>query len=324
MSETALVPTSNLQETLQLGQVLAESGFFKDTREASQAVVKVLAGQELGIGPIAAMGAIHIVQGKPTLSANIIAAKVKGSGKYDYRVIENTGDACELAFFQGGEEIGRSRFTMTDAMKAKLSDKDVWKKYPRNMLFSRAMSNGARWFCPDAFSGITVYTPEELGAEVDHEGDIIDVTPTKGPDWDTVPQQTQPPPEPPAATTNGRPLTADRIRDTVRKKANWQNGTRLVDGEPITEKQVGFVAGLMAQTMPDNYDKYLQDKARHLILNYLWTVDSTNNLTKAEASATIDWLAEPGTNEVNEYATAEVAGILKAIGAEAGQQEMVL
>jgi len=44
------------------------------------------------------------------------------------------------------------------------------------MLFARAISNGAKWFCPDIFGG-PVYTPDELGAEVDEEGDIIDVTP---------------------------------------------------------------------------------------------------------------------------------------------------
>ena len=38
---TALVP---LADTMQLGKVLAESGFFQDSRSASQAVVKVIAG----------------------------------------------------------------------------------------------------------------------------------------------------------------------------------------------------------------------------------------------------------------------------------------
>jgi hypothetical protein len=36
------------------------------------------------------------------------------------------------------------------------------------MLFARAMSNGARWYCPDVFAG-PAYTPDELGADVDGE-----------------------------------------------------------------------------------------------------------------------------------------------------------
>ena len=46
-------------------------------------------------------------------------------------------------------------------------------KFARNMLFARAISNGARWYCPDLFSGNPVYVPEELGAIVDGEGNVI-------------------------------------------------------------------------------------------------------------------------------------------------------
>jgi recombinational DNA repair protein RecT len=54
---------------------------------------------------------------------------------------------------------------MKDAKAAGLDGKDVWKKYPRNMLFGRAMTNGCRWYCPDIFGGKSVYTPEELNAD---------------------------------------------------------------------------------------------------------------------------------------------------------------
>ena len=183
MNETALtVRDVNLSETMQLGEVLVKSGFFKDSGDAAQAVVKVLAGRELGFGPIASMTGIEIVQGKPTIGANLLGAAIKGSGRYDYRVTHHTSDRCEIAFFQHGEELGRSEFTMADAQIAGLANKQVWKQYPRNMLFARALSNGARWYCPDVFSGVTPYTPEELGANVDGEtGEIIDVTPNPTP-----------------------------------------------------------------------------------------------------------------------------------------------
>ncbi len=176
--EKALVP---FRDTMDLGKVLAKSGYFSDARDEAQAVVKVLAGREMGFGPIASMTGVHIVQGKPTIGANLLGAAIKGSGRYDYRVIELTNDRAEIAFMQNGQEIGRSVFTMDDARQAGLANKGgSWKMYPRNMLFSRAMSNGARWYCPDVFSGVTPYTPEEMGAEVEHDdsGDVIDVTPT--------------------------------------------------------------------------------------------------------------------------------------------------
>lgn len=176
-NETALT----LQDTMTLGGVLAKSGYFSDAKGEAQAVVKVLAGREMGFGPIASMTGVHIVQGKPTIGANLLGAAIKGSGKYDYRVVELTDDRVEIAFFEDGQEVGRSEFTMADAKKAELMGNTTWKKYPRNMLFSRAMSNGARWYCPDVFSGVTPYTPEELGAEVDEEGEVIDVTPSPAP-----------------------------------------------------------------------------------------------------------------------------------------------
>src|SRR5574339_232881 len=53
--------------------------------------------------------------------------------------------------------IGNYTFTIEDAKKAGTKNLD---KFPRNMLFARAISNGVKWFCPDVFAG-PVYTPEE-------------------------------------------------------------------------------------------------------------------------------------------------------------------
>lgn len=168
------VPVS-YDEAIRVGEVMAQSGFFDGAKQVAQAAVKVIAGQELGIGPVAAMTGIHLVQGKVTLSANLIAGQIKRSGRYDYRArIED--EVVEVVFFEHGDEIGRSKFDKADAQAAGLWGKaGPWKQHPRNMLFARAMSNGAKWFCPDVFAG-PVYTPDELGATVDGEtGEVIDL-----------------------------------------------------------------------------------------------------------------------------------------------------
>ncbi len=61
---------------------------------------------------------------------------------------------------------------MDDAKKAGLSGKDVWKKYPRNMLFYRALTSGVRLYCPDVTGGVVVYTAEEIGAESNEFGEV--------------------------------------------------------------------------------------------------------------------------------------------------------
>jgi hypothetical protein len=154
-------------------RAMVASGFFADSKEASQAVVKILAGQELGFGPFASMTGVNIIQNKPVLAANLMAAAVKRQGKYNYRIVELTDINCELAFFENGQEVGRSKFGKPDAEKAGLLQKDNWRKYPRNMYFARALSNGQKWYAPDVFNGATVYTPDELGAQVDEEGNAV-------------------------------------------------------------------------------------------------------------------------------------------------------
>lgn len=166
---TGVSLTPTLQDTLKLGEVFAKSGYFTDAREASQAVVKILAGAELGLPAMSAMSGIYIVQGRPTLSANLMAALVKRSGRYNYRVTEHSDKACTILYFEclGGnwEQIGESRFTIEDARRAKTKNIDT---FPRNMLFARAMSNGVRWYCPDVTSGPT-YTPDELSEGIEAE-----------------------------------------------------------------------------------------------------------------------------------------------------------
>lgn len=168
------------KETQQIADAFAKSGYFRDATDVAKAIVKVMAGEELGLGPLQAMTGIHVIQGKPAIGAAILGGLVKRHPRYDYQVVTLTDDECELEFFQDGKSVGKSTFTMADARKAGVTGKDTWKNYPRNMLFARALSNGVRWYCPDV-TMTTVYTPEELGAEVNEEGDVIDVTPVEKP-----------------------------------------------------------------------------------------------------------------------------------------------
>jgi hypothetical protein len=167
---------ATMDDAERAARAMSASGFFPDSKQAAQAVVKILAGQELGFGPFASMTGVAIIQGKPAIGANLMAAAVKRTGKYNYRVVSLTDDGCELAFFEGGKEVGRSAFVKQDAMSAGLLTKDNWMKYPRNMYFARALSNGVRWYAPDIYNGATVYTPDELDAVVDAEGNAVEAT----------------------------------------------------------------------------------------------------------------------------------------------------
>jgi hypothetical protein len=168
MSNELVKQAMPLNEIMKMAEVFAQSGMFTDAKQMGQAFVKIQAGQEVGIPPFASMSGIHIIQGKPTIGAGIIASCIKGSGKYDYKVKEMSEKICSIDFFQGKEFIGNSEFTIEDAKKAGTKNID---KFPKNMLFARAISNGVKWYCPDVFAG-PVYVPEEmehLTVDVKHE-----------------------------------------------------------------------------------------------------------------------------------------------------------
>lgn len=152
-----------LSESIEIGKLFFESGLFQDVKSAAQAVVKIQAGAEIGITPFQSISNFHIIKGKPTVGAHLMAARIKASGKYDYEVIKHDDTVCHIDFFsvvkgERGKKIGESVMTIQDA--AKLGTQNL-QKMPRNMLFARAISNGQRWHCPDVFTGV-VYVPEEM------------------------------------------------------------------------------------------------------------------------------------------------------------------
>jgi len=240
-----------------LGQVMVKSGFFSDTKDAAQAIVKILAGQELGFGPIASMQGVYIVKGKTSLSANLVGAAIKRSGRYDYRVIELDETQCVLEFYENGKKVGMSGFTVKDAQTAGLSNGDNWRKFPRNMLFSRALTNGARWYCPDVFNG-PIYTPDELGAVVDGETYEVVETPAEAPQ---LPVKSSPPSDTTwsdmAATfDNPLPTVADiylSLPEAVRTMTDS-------DGIPYVELPTPALTGKSKNLFNSLRDNHLSDE----------------------------------------------------------------
>lgn len=166
----ALTVYGQFDQMQQAAMALHKSGYFTDAKSEAQVVVKVMAGAELGLPPFASMTGIHIIQGRPALGANLLATLIKNHPDYNYRVMELSDKVCRIQFFENGEACGVSEFTIEEARKAGTKNLD---RFPKNMLFARAISNGARWYTPGVFGGSPVYTPEELGANVDEDGYVV-------------------------------------------------------------------------------------------------------------------------------------------------------
>jgi hypothetical protein len=120
----------------------------------------VATGRELGIGDMAALKSIHVIDGKPTFSAELMVQLVRRHGH------SITGEvSAESATVHGiradnGDTMSVT-WTLGMAANAGLAGKQNWKKYPEAMLWARAVSQLCRMLFADCFSGAT-YTPEEL------------------------------------------------------------------------------------------------------------------------------------------------------------------
>jgi len=159
---------------LQYAKALAASGLLPQAFRAQPANVlfAVEYGDMLGLPPMAAITGIHVIEGKPTASAGLISALVRRAG-HKLRVQGNDQAAtCQIIRADDPGYTFEVTFTIEDANAAKLTGKDVWKKYGTSMLKARAITQCARDACEEALYGLH-YTPEELGADVDGDGEPV-------------------------------------------------------------------------------------------------------------------------------------------------------
>lgn len=179
MNQLVLSAVSSAQEWREIREqadTLVRSGLLPKTiNTPEKAIVIMQKGKELGIPPMHAFSHIHIIDGKPTMSAELMLTMiVKNCPDARIAYLQNDGEACRLEASR--KAMGKSTFgfSRADANQAGLMNKDNWRKYTRAMLRSRAISEMGRSMFPDALCGIS-YTPEEIGGEVEvaESGEIV-------------------------------------------------------------------------------------------------------------------------------------------------------
>lgn len=168
-----------IQELMPLCEIFVKSGIFDDTKDVAQAIVKVLAGREIGLSPLQSMMGLYIVRNKVAASAQVISALIKKSKVYNYKILKLDNEECAIEFFRYDDKnveksLGVSTFTIKDAARAGVVNGKAWQSFPKNMLFARALTNGARWYCPDTYAGFSV---EEVEASIVSETATVSITP---------------------------------------------------------------------------------------------------------------------------------------------------
>lgn len=163
---------------MEMSKTLIASGFLPTSiKTPAQAVAIMMMGRELQIPPMQALRQINVIQGKPTMSVELMLSlayqRIPG-----FKCVPVETDATHAVFDftrPGMDKAYRHTFTMDDAKSLGLTGKDNWNKQPATMLRWRCISGGLRLIAPDAIAGI--YSPEEIDptikvsedGEVDHE-----------------------------------------------------------------------------------------------------------------------------------------------------------
>lgn len=152
-------------------------------------VVIMMTGAELGMSPMQAVRSIHLIEGKPTLSADAIAALCMRHRDVceELTLVESTDTkATYRAKRAGASQPVTLSFTIEQAGKAGLAGRGNWAKYPAAMLRARCIAAICRAVFPDLVAGLYEADSEELGAApierdvtpAQAKGEAIDTTAT--------------------------------------------------------------------------------------------------------------------------------------------------
>ena len=168
-------------ELVELSEKITASGLVPDSvKKPEDALVIMMTGAELGLTTMQALRTIHVVKGRPILSADLMLSLVRQHHLCErFERTEWTDQACEYETKRADQKKAKPfRFTMEDARRAGLTNRNVWKKHPKQMLRASALRTLARAEYPEVLSG--VYTPDEAPeirageAQIVEDGEAVD------------------------------------------------------------------------------------------------------------------------------------------------------
>lgn len=163
----------SMTQAKQLAVDMHHSRMFTAYGSPQAVLATVMVGRELGLPAMASLRMIHNIEGKHSLSAQLVVALVLKSGLAEYfRPIEISDTKVTFETKRKGKGNTPVRLTHTIEMAQQaglVKEKSGWVKNPTDMLVARCQVRLARLVYPDVSGGL--YTPEELAdaREASHE-----------------------------------------------------------------------------------------------------------------------------------------------------------
>lgn len=174
-SEIATIPSPapmGFDAMKQLAESIAKSRLFGITT-ADQALALMSIAQAEGRHPALAARDYHIINGNPSKKAEAMLRDFLGAGgRVEWHELSDTAAEATFSHPAGGSM--KLRWDQARVLQAGLGGGNH-KKYPRQMLRSRVVSEGVRTVWPMATGGL--YVPEEVADFAPAQGQPIDVTP---------------------------------------------------------------------------------------------------------------------------------------------------
>lgn len=152
------------REAAKIAESLARTSFVPASLRGKPADITaaILAGQELGLQPMATLRSLDVIQGTPALRAHAMRGLVQSRG-HSIQLVESTDTKCVMRGRRKGEEEWQEvTWTIEQAEQLGLLGKDQWKKQPKNMLVARCTGAICRLIASDVLHAMP-YASEELG-----------------------------------------------------------------------------------------------------------------------------------------------------------------
>lgn len=169
--------TAGLQERADYIARLAPSTILPTAYRgnAANAFVAAETGAALGLEPLQALASIAVINGRATLSSDLMAAVIRRAG-HTLRIVENSPESVTATLIRADDK--KFEFTVTwdkdKATKAGLwGQRGPWSQYPTQMLRARAITEVARQGASEALMGM-IYSPEDFGATITDTGEVIE------------------------------------------------------------------------------------------------------------------------------------------------------
>ena len=169
--------TAGLQERADYIARLAPSTILPTAYRgnAANAFVAAETGAALGLEPLQALASIAVINGRATLSSDLMAAVIRRAG-HTLRIVENSPESVTATLIRADDK--KFEFTVTwdkdKAVKAGLwGQKGPWSQYPTQMLRARAITEVARQGASEALMGM-IYSPEDFGATITDTGEVLE------------------------------------------------------------------------------------------------------------------------------------------------------